>query len=742
MFRVTKIKIFKDSKGIKNLKDQEYVFLTEECLNLPENFYAPNIMVSAIVGKNGSGKTTVLEIIYRVLNNLCAILCTNLNTKDDPAFYYLKGLKAEIEFKDRQDNTCHIGCYDDCLWVDYVDDNGQRHKYCFGNGQYLDQSYTKLKSLTAQQRTDILNHLFYCSIVNYAPFTLNSTEYEEDKCVKVENDLTPEESSIETHNWMQAIFHKNDGYESNITISPFREKGVFDATKESKLVRERLLGLLILNPKMIEGYRFVNAQFKINKLRFADKFSDTRQSKENNYKPKKSMDHLIYEFQNIIEQYNKGHHDSVAGRILKALGYCPGTLHDNDDRYLYSYLYLVYKVLNSLKYPIFEKHKKKIQNYFGTEEDFNYPDLAFDLVDDSKLLNIITNLAHQVIGDHSHITFKIDRTNQHISCIDKLQNDDHVVAYHFSWNDYKRIADIKIERENHLIPIMRALPPSFFDLDIILEKIDKNGEPSKSIDDTNKDTRISFEQLSSGERQFYVTISSIIYHAMNIISISDNQDRVKYGNMLVVLDESEICFHPEYQRTFIYRLIEVIKRLKFNSVMNFHLLLTTHSPFILSDIPSSNILYLKDGKSLEDEKDDFVNPLGANINDILCQSFFLDKEGFIGKHVRNAIISLYSYLTPQSQKEEGEEDTSNLMEDPKHNAYKDVESEIKWNDKSALTIINTIGEPLIKESLLYLYQIYPRQSDNDKIDQLRKQIAEMEAEIAILQSKDDPHTHH
>ncbi len=105
MFRVTKIKIFKDSKGIKNLKDQEYVFLTEECLNLPENFYAPNIMVSAIVGKNGSGKTTVLEIIYRVLNNLCAILCTNLNTKDDPAFYYLKGLKAEIEFKDREDNT-------------------------------------------------------------------------------------------------------------------------------------------------------------------------------------------------------------------------------------------------------------------------------------------------------------------------------------------------------------------------------------------------------------------------------------------------------------------------------------------------------------------------------------------------------------------------------------------------------------------------------------------------------------
>lgn len=60
----------------------------------------------------------------------------------------------------------------------------------------------------------------------------------------------------------------------------------------------------------------------------------------------------------------------------------------------------------------------------------------------------------------------------------------------------------------------------------------------------------------------------------------------------------------------------------------FHLLIVTHSPFILSDIPQSNILYLQNGKQIKSNDMD-VNPFGANVNDVLAQSFFLNK-GFVG----------------------------------------------------------------------------------------------------------------
>lgn len=62
-----------------------------------------------------------------------------------------------------------------------------------------------------------------------------------------------------------------------------------------------------------------------------------------------------------------------------------------------------------------------------------------------------------------------------------------------------------------------------------------------------------------------------------------------------------------------------------NKEMAFNIVLATHSPFILSDIPTDFIMYMKDGEQRDGR--DFMNPFGANINDILYQSFFLE-NGF------------------------------------------------------------------------------------------------------------------
>ena len=81
-----------------------------------------------------------------------------------------------------------------------------------------------------------------------------------------------------------------------------------------------------------------------------------------------------------------------------------------------------------------------------------------------------------------------------------------------------------------------------------------------------------------------------------------------------------------------FNFIDVIQRLKLNKVFSFNILIATHSPFILSDIPSSNILYLEKGSPKDVQLDTFA----ANVNDILANSFFLE-NGFTGKFAQKKI---------------------------------------------------------------------------------------------------------
>ena len=75
-------------------------------------------------------------------------------------------------------------------------------------------------------------------------------------------------------------------------------------------------------------------------------------------------------------------------------------------------------------------------------------------------------------------------------------------------------------------------------------------------------------------------------------------------------------------------------RLGLNKRCSLNILIATHSPFILSDIPQSNILYLNKGHECNSEIE--VNPFGANINEILHQSFFL-RDSFIGAFAQRKI---------------------------------------------------------------------------------------------------------
>ena len=94
----------------------------------------------------------------------------------------------------------------------------------------------------------------------------------------------------------------------------------------------------------------------------------------------------------------------------------------------------------------------------------------------------------------------------------------------------------------------------------------------------------------------------------------------------MVLEEIELYYHPQLQQQFVYYILNSLKQITLKNINSLHLIIVTHSPYVLSDIPHTNVLALK-----KDEKEPIFNlrSFGANVHDILKDSFFLE-GGAIG----------------------------------------------------------------------------------------------------------------
>ncbi|CDG88782.1 hypothetical protein XBFFL1_240001 [Xenorhabdus bovienii str. feltiae Florida] len=77
---------------------------------------------------------------------------------------------------------------------------------------------------------------------------------------------------------------------------------------------------------------------------------------------------------------------------------------------------------------------------------------------------------------------------------------------------------------------------------------------------------------------------------MNILGISS----VIKDNSLILIDEPEVCLHPEWQEKYIKLLIDIFKINK-----KCHFIITTHSPQIIANLGEKNcfITSIEDGKS-------------------------------------------------------------------------------------------------------------------------------------------------
>ena len=136
------------------------------------------------------------------------------------------------------------------------------------------------------------------------------------------------------------------------------------------------------------------------------------------------------------------------------------------------------------------------------------------------------------------------------------------------------------------------------------------------------------------------------------------------------------------------------------------MILTTHSPILLSDIPNENVLYLSRDKNKTICTRQDKKTFGANIYNLYKDNFYFDSNDGI-----NSIGEFAEYKIDQIK--ELMMDVRQLIND---NGDK---NEIKRILDLIYKIINKIGEDLIRNTLLEEYYNLTQHIDHSKIEKVK-----------------------
>ncbi|MFH7014680.1 AAA family ATPase [Flavobacterium sp. FlaQc-47] len=155
---------------------------------------------------------------------------------------------------------------------------------------------------------------------------------------------------------------------------------------------------------------------------------------------------------------------------------------------------------------------------------------------------------------------------------------------------------------------------------------------------TNQSLSYSVEWagISSGHKA-YINLFSNFYSAI---------ERIKEPNVLICIDEGDLYFHPKWQTEFLFKLIKILPKLL---KKNCQLFLTTHSPFLVSDLPKNNLLFVN--KNVEGNLLVLSNELiegetfGGNIGELYLDAFFMQGSlisHFAASKIQELVIKVRS----------------------------------------------------------------------------------------------------
>lgn len=686
-----------------------------------------SVNLSAIVGMNGDGKSSLIELIVRLLNNYA------FETKRHPEMMLRKADGVRAEFYYQLNGVFY------CL----RENNGGVGIYCYKRSE--DNTYIMNERLIDFESN---SELFFTFVSNYSHYAYNTQE--------VDN---YDRSLRDDEHWLHYVFHKNDGYQTPLSLHPFREKGNININRERELSKQRVLMTFVqaslksnnstemsFNSKTAVELKLIERDSsKLQEISLKKYFNDNKganllqedidfikqivisfnylsetegsivwdvvSTMEDLYRSyfQSPWDKRIYKAAlDWLERENLLESSSDISELLERLDYLTTNMYNMYDGdftgrveslrrkwYPYSKMTLlqlkrIRLIRDIMKYwrdmgvsvssderitvylpqtKIFASYdslsqEEKCLHYiiyktldiFETYPSYDKISLFHNELEGLSNFNFLFDKLSEDWQSASHITLKLRQTYNYIR---PGKNNTSTIYGYLSKNRLV-FSDLSPEKRQEMTRL-ENMPPAIFYWDIYFAE-------------QGKRELVPLESFSSGEKQKLFCLAAIVYHLQNISSIGS--ERYRYDAVNLILEEVELYFHPEWQRTLISDLLNLIYQANIPRIHSINITFVTHSPYILSDIPKTNVLFLKNGLPDYSMQE---NTFGANLNSLLKNGFFLPALP-MGEFANQKIQHLFSIL------HSGDFDPADLPR---------IYSEIM-----------TVGEPLIRQQLLMLYNPY------------------------------------
>ena len=549
----------------------------------------PTINISAIVGKNGSGKSTLFDLLYQ----FCFYLSMSMDLLKSE-FYGEKWDEIEKSYKEmKSDDGLSVEVLfkiDDKI-ISYV--NKRRNKKNRDNPDWplIDVFYwsdgdvfKKNEKRDPKHLSESKKHLDSNRLRDFFySIAINYSLY----------GLNTNEMGM----WPFALFHKNDGYQAPIVLNPYRKNGNINVNSETDLAKYRLLANKVYEYLQRKRANKINQigmiyDYFIDSIELSLNFPKIREIAEWKYGP------VIKKKISQNGEYDKGVYEHMINQKVESL-----------------------KIKDAVRDYCDYKIERIRRNYSAIAD-----------VDE-----FLKGYRQNGRGMYSHIFYKLC---QAIHFIDnsKLNMKIYEAPSVIRMKLPEFLDAFNIDEGSSLSEIMCKLPPSVFKWNFVLRhKSDNKKFHSLS----------SFDQLSSGEKQSILVSNTIIYHLNNLQSVyfgvQSGESRLAFEYVNIMLDEIELYFHPEFQRTFLKELLNQLDYVDYtDGIKGINIIFITHSPFILSDIPKQNCLFLeKTGVYTQPVRKDNLHTFGGNIYDMLRNSFFIkDSVGSYAKSKIDEIIDV------------------------------------------------------------------------------------------------------
>lgn len=193
----------------------------------------------------------------------------------------------------------------------------------------------------------------------------------------------------------------------------------------------------------------------------------------------------------------------------------------------------------------------------------------------------------------------------------------------------------------------------------------------------------------------------------------DSDSRSPAKNAVILLDEAEVAFHPAWQRRYFNAFFNFINQNIRKRGTHVQIIIATHSPIILSDIPKQNTVFLKyDNKTKRTTCVKEEETFAANIFSLYNNAFFMD-ESEIGAFAENILCELVKDI---------------------HKLYEVNGIPSEELDNKVLKQISIIGDPYIRRKFEKEYQYCKDTyySDHSYVKVLDKEIAAKKQELETL----------